>query len=361
MKNTISPSIIWLIVAGIAAASLLFYWLSPVLLPFIVAGLLAYMLNPIVNFFQHRCRLHFRSVAVVITLALLVATLVLLFNLVVPPLLSECGMLKVVVHKYFTNGADNTTIPQALHGFFKDLSNRPLLHTLLREGDLISSLKSVLPKVLSLVQSTTSELLSMIASMISVLYLFFLLLDYERYARGWISWIPVKQRKLARQFINDAEHYFCGYFRGQVLIALSNCVMFTIGFLIVGFPMPVALGCFIGVISFIPYLQVVGMIPAFMLALLQAATSGENFWWLIFSVILVYLVVQIIQDVVVTPRVMGSIMGLSPAIILLSLSLGGYMLGIMGLIIALPLTTIGQIYYRRYLLKEENQTEKNES
>ena len=133
--------------------------------------------------------------------------------------------------------------------------------------------------------------------------------------------------------------------------------MFSLGFLIIGFPMPIALGCFIGIISFIPYVQLVGFIPATILALLKAADTGQNFWWLILGVILVYIVVQIFQDAYFTPKIMGKIMGLSPAMILLSLSIWGYMLGIIGLIIALPATTLITSYYKRYVIKEP----KNES
>ena len=141
-----------------------------------------------------------------------------------------------------------------------------------------------------------------------------------------------------------------GYFRGQALVALSNCVMFSVGFVIIGFPMPIALGCFIGLISFVPYLQVVGIVPALILALLRSADTGQNFWLLIGGVALVYIVVQVLQDTIVTPHVMGKIMGLSPAIILLSLTVWGYMLGIIGLIIALPLTTLAISYYHRYII-----------
>ena len=114
--------------------------------------------------------------------------------------------------------------------------------------------------------------------------------------------------------------------------------------------MPIALGCFIGLISFVPYLQVVGIVPALILALLRSADTGQNFWLLIGGVALVYIVVQVLQDTIVTPHVMGKIMGLSPAIILLSLTVWGYMLGIIGLIIALPLTTLAISYYHRYII-----------
>ena len=120
--------------------------------------------------------------------------------------------------------------------------------------------------------------------------------------------------------------------------------------------MPIGLGCLIGVISFVPYLQVIGFIPATLLALLKAAETGENFWWLLFLVVIVYLVVQVLQDTIFTPRIMGKIMGLPPAIILLSLSVFGYVLGLIGLIIALPVTTLAISYYKHYVVGN-NQTD----
>ena len=111
-----------------------------------------------------------------------------------------------------------------------------------------------------------------------------------------------------------------GYFRGQVLVAISNGVMFSIGFWIIGLPMPVGMGIFVGVLSFIPYIQVLGILPAALLALLQMADTGHSFWGMMALVIVVYIVVQVLQDTIFTPRIMGRIMGLSPAVVLLSLS-----------------------------------------
>ena len=91
---------------------------------------------------------------------------------------------------------------------------------------------------------------------------------------------------------------------------------------------------------------------AVLLALLKAAETGENFWGVLLLVALVYVVAQLIQDLVIVPRIMGRIMGLSPALILLSLSIWGYLLGFFGLIIALPLTTLILSYYKRYIIKD---------
>lgn len=351
--TSLSPGRIFLIIFLTVAALYVLHYLSGVLIPFVVAWLLAYMLNPVVHFLQHTCRLRFRLPCVLLTLALAFGLLLLLGLLIVPPMLRECGHLEEVLRRYFEHRAENASIPEGATQFFEQMSRHPDWAPVLQGGNVMGFLKTLIPGVWDLFLSTASAIVSLVASLIAVLYLFFLLLDYERYAKGWIKYIPQHRRVAARTFVADFERYFCGYFRGQFLIALSNCVMFTIGFLLIGFPMPIALGVFIGVISFVPYLQVVGMLPAIVFALLRAADSGQNFWMLIGGVILVYLVVQIIQDVLVTPHVMGKIMGLSPAVILLSLSVGGYVLGITGLIIALPCTTLGLLYYRRYIVGEE--------
>jgi predicted PurR-regulated permease PerM len=91
---------------------------------------------------------------------------------------------------------------------------------------------------------------------------------------------------------------------------------------------------------------------AVLLALLKAAETGENFWGILLMVGLVYIIVQLIQDLIIVPKIMGRIMGMSPALILLSLSVWGYVFGFIGLIIALPLTTLALSYYKRYIIRE---------
>ena len=179
-----------------------------------------------------------------------------------------------------------------------------------------------------------------------------LLADYDHYATVWLKYVPRSQRAFLEKLSNDVAHNMRGYFRGQVLVAISNGVMFSIGFWIIGLPMPVGMGIFVGVLSFIPYIQVLGILPAALLALLQMADTGHSFWGMMALVIVVYIVVQVLQDTIFTPRIMGRIMGLSPAVVLLSLSVWGYIAGIIGLMVALPLTTLILAYYQRYILEE---------
>ena len=337
-----------LIIVGVVGC--LLYFLSGVLIPFFVAWVVAYLLYPLVRFFQYKCRLRNRLLSIMVTLLVTCGLLVGFFYIVVPPMVEEMVHLKDVALSYVQKGANNTTIPMPVQTFLHRHINEYQIEHLLQQKDVMSALKNTLPKVWNVLWSTAGIIINVVASLIALLYLLFILTDYEKYANGWINFVPRSKRRFAAQLMADIEHGMAGYFRGQALVALSNCVMFSVGFLLIGFPVPIGLGCLIGVISFVPYLQVVGFVPAALLALLKAAETGENFWWLLSLVIIVYLVVQVLQDTIFTPRIMGKIMGLPPAIILLSLSVWGYALGIIGLIIALPITTLIISYYRRYVV-----------
>lgn len=332
------------------------YYLSEVLIPFFVAWMVAYLLYPMVRFLQHKCRLHNRLLAIAITLLVVCGLCVGFFYLIVPPMIEEMGHLKDVALAYIQKGANNTTIPQPVQEYLHRHINKYQIENLLQQKDVMAAIKTAVPKVWTVLWSTAGMVFNIVASLIGLLYLLFILTDYERYANAWIKFIPYSKRRFAAQLVSDIEHSMAGYFRGQALVALSNCVMFSIGFAIIGIPVPIGLGCLIGVISFVPYLQVIGFIPATLLALLKAAETGENFWWLLFLVVIVYLVVQVLQDTIFTPRIMGKIMGLPPAIILLSLSVFGYVLGLIGLIIALPVTTLAISYYKHYVVGN-NQTD----
>lgn len=329
------------------------YYLSGVLIPFFVAWVVAYLLYPMVRFLQNRCRLRNRLLAILVTLLLTCGVLVGFFYIVIPPMIEEMGHLKDVALTYIQKGANNNTIPAPVQQFLHRHLNEYQIESFLQQKDVMAAIKSTLPKVWSVLWSTAGMIMNIVASLIALLYLLFILTDYERYANGWIKFVPQEKRQFAAQLVRDIEHGMAGYFRGQALVALSNCFMFSIGFLIIGFPVPIGLGCLIGVISFVPYLQVVGFVPAALLALLKAAETGDNFWWLLCLVLIVYVVVQILQDTIFTPRIMGKIMGLPPAIILLSLSVWGYVLGIIGLILALPVTTLAISYYKRYVVGDE--------
>ena len=328
-------------------------WLSPVLIPFFAAWAIAWILAPVVNFFQNTCRLRSRVLSVLITLALLIGLASAVAWLIIPPLIDGVTQIKEALLSYLASGhIRNVHLPEWLDHLMQQWLDQEKIQSMLRSDNLMKTIRETLPHVWSMLVSTANLVMSLVGAAFGALYLFFLLLDYDYYTTAWINWLPRTQRNFFRRLSEDLGNNMRGYFRGQALVALSNCVMFTLGFWVIGLPMPLGMGLFVGLISFIPYVQVVGFAPAAVLALMEMSDTGRSFWGLMALVLLVYIVVQVLQDTVFTPRIMGKIMGLSSAMVLLSLSIWSYMAGIIGLIIALPLTTIIFAYYKRYILKE---------
>lgn len=336
----------------LVAGYFLVCYLSPVLVPFVVAWAFAYILYPVVNFFQYKCRFHFRMLSILVTLVIVIGIISTLLYLAIPVMLEELLHLKDVAIVYVSGGTGADSLPEVVQKFIRENSDKLRIERLLNEKDLMSGLKEALPRVWNMLLSTANVLISIVSSLIALLYLVFMLNDYDRVKKGWIRFVPKSKRSMAKKIVSDIDNGMSGYFRGQALVALANCVLFSVGFIIIGFPMPVGLGVFIGLISFIPYVQLLGFFPATVLAILCSVDTGRNFWMLMLGVIAVYCIVQVLQDSIITPHIMGKILGLRPAVVLLSLTVWGYLLGIIGLIIALPLTQILISYYRHYVVDD---------
>ncbi len=342
-----------LAVAVVVVAFWLLNYLSGALLPFFIAWLLAYFLYPLVKFFQYRLRMKNRVVSILAAMFTVLLLLTLIGIFFVPSIISEVTRLKELLFQYFAEGSRNASIPGTIENFIKENIDLNYLHTLFAEENLVNTLRSLTPKVWSILHQSFNVVVSIFASFIILLYIFFILLDYESIAAGWIRLVPAKHRGFVQAIANDVETSMNRYFRGQALVAFLVGVLFCIGFLIIDFPLAIGFGLFIGLLNMVPYLQLIALLPTVLLALLKAADTGENFWWILFLAMLVFCVVQIIQDGFIVPKVMGKITGLNPAVILLSLSVWGSLLGILGMIIALPLTTLILAYYNQYLHYEE--------
>ncbi len=261
---------------------------------------------------------------------------------------------------YFTHGiADNSNVPKSLADFIQENIDMNALSRILSEENIVNAVKSTVPKLWMLLSESINFLFSILASFIILLYVVFILLDYESIAEGWIHLLPAKYRTFTTNLIKDVQNGMNTYFRGQALVALCVGILFSIGFLIIDFPMAIGLGLFIGALNMVPYLQIIGFLPTIMLAILKAADTGQNFWIIIASASAVFIVVQIIQDTFIVPKIMGKITGLNPAIILLSLSIWGSLMGMLGMIIALPLTTLMLSYYQRFIINRERISESN--
>ena len=140
------------------------------------------------------------------------------------------------------------------------------------------------------------------------------------------------------------------YFRGQALVSLFVGIIFAIEFSIIDLPMAIVFGLMIGVLNMVPYLQLVSIPFAAFLCVVQSVATGAPLWPLFGWTFAAYCICQLIQDVVLIPTIMRSQMGLRPAIVFLALAIWSYVLGFIGLIIALPVTSLLIAYYNEFVL-----------
>lgn len=333
-------------------------YLSGVLLPFFVAWFLAYLLYPLVCFVQYRLHVRSRVLSIVIALVVVVAVLTCLVYLIVPPMMEQFEKVGRLITHYVHTTTHVYDIPKAVEGWLT--ANYDTVEQFFSKKEVTSAIQQAMPKVFAMISQTANVIVSIVASLITLLYMFFILLDYEVLSSGIVKMAPVKNRPFWKSLIGDVSKEMNNYIRGQGTIAFCIGILFCIGFTLIDFPMAIAMGIMVGLMSLIPYVHSLALIPMVFLSLLKAADTGQNFWVILLGALAVFVVVQLITDLVLTPKIMGKAMGLNPAVLLLALSVWGALLGFIGLIVALPLTTLIIEYYKRYITKEEEIEEKLE-
>lgn len=325
-------------------------YLSSVLLPFFIAWLFAYLMYPMVKFIQYRMHVKVRALAILIAMAVVLGVVGLMIYFIIPPMIEQFQKLYGILMHWLHQTTHTNDLTTLVKNWIEE--NQEQVERFFKSNDFKDVIRTSMPKVFAVIGQTANIVLSIVASCITLLYMFFILLDYEYLTSNWIKIFPKKNRPFWHELAGDVERELNNYIRGQCLVALCMGVMFCIGFSIMDFPMAIGLGILIGVMDLVPYLHTFAIIPTAFLAMLKAADTGQNFWVVFGLAVGLFCVVQIITDMIVTPKIMGKAMGLNPAILLLSLSVWGALLGFIGLIIALPLTTLIIAYWQRYVTKE---------
>lgn len=360
MQNTKTPytfdKVVRLLIGltVITVLILLFRRLNTVLTPFFVGWMIAYLLHPTVNFFQHKLKFKSRILSVITTLVLFFGSFTGIILLIIPQIAKEVSRVSVLIQNFTQNldiiGALPLSWQYAITDFFANIN----FNELISNPNITEVLKKIAPQLWLFLNSSLSFVLSMMVIIIVLLYLIFILMDYDKIVGGFPNIIPSKYRALVTGILNDIETGMSRYFRGQALIALIVGVLFAIGFVIIDLPMAIIFGIFVGVLNLVPYLQTVAIVPGMFLVILKASEPGQSFGGVMLGILIVFAAVQLFQDLFLVPKIMGKVTGLKPAVILLSLSIWGSLMGIIGMIIALPLTTLIISYYKRWVLGGED-------
>lgn len=336
------------LIIGLAIATALVFlirYLSDVLLPFFVALAIAYLLQPFVEFNRRWMHTRGRALATIVTILDVTALLVLMAYLFLPAAVKEIDTLGSIV-KNVTDGRQ--PVPPYMQTFFayidRYINPRQIKEML---GDM--HLETLLNKGSSLLAESIDVVGQVIAWALTLIYVLFILIDYPQIANGFKLIFPRKVRPQALQVVEEVKHNLNRYFRGQGLVAICAAVLYCIGFSLVGLPLAVPMGLLVGILYMIPYFQYVTLIPVAIIAFIYSLGGNAEFFPLMGRCVMVYVVSQSVCDYIITPHIMGKELGMNPAIILLSLSVWGSLLGIIGMIIALPVSALLMTYYERYI------------
>lgn len=346
VRIAIAVGVIWLLITLIA-------YLSDVLIPFAVALLLAYLINPLTSWLQRKLPFKHRIISVLLSLTIILAAVILFLSILIPMVVTEVTqmqrLLSGLVNADQWQARLQDYVPEEIRVYIADLVRFEELVQLLNFENIRLFFQQVLPGIWGVFSGTISFVIGLAVVIVILLYLVFILLDFDEISEGWKGLIPDQYRQVVLDVVSDFTRAMRVYFRAQALIAFIVGLLFALGFWLIGLPMGILLGLFIGLLNMVPYLQVVGLIPAVLFAIVGALGAGESIWVMLVLVLAVFAVVQVIQDAILVPRIMGRATGFNPAVILLSLSIWGKLLGILGLLIALPVTFLAHSYYKRFL------------
>jgi predicted PurR-regulated permease PerM len=331
--------------------------LSGVLLPFLVAWLLAYLLQPFVTFFQHKLKFRNRLLSVLATLLLFFGVLTGIISALIPIVSVEIQKLSQLIGSYSQSIDVNTVIPAAWQYEIKHYLSHLDIQSILKDQNIMEAVKKLVPGLWDFINGSLDFILGFSVVIIVFLYLIFILMDYENISAGLFGIIPPKYKTIVTEVITDLEAGMNRYFRGQALIALIVGVLFAVGFSIIHLPLAILLGLAIGLLTLVPYLKAIAVIPCALMGLLQSVETGQNYGSILLGIAVVFTLIQVLEDMVLTPRIMGRVTGLNPAVILLSLSIWGSLMGMVGMIIALPMTTLMISYYKRFVLDDVQEDE----
>lgn len=319
---------------------LLLSLLAPVLMPFVLAGVLAYALHPAVE------RLHVRRVprwlGAGLALALLMLVLLAVLLLIVPVITKQVPLLKeqvpVLLDKF------NGWLVPVLGRFGVELQvDVSLVRGWLQQ--LVSGHEEeLLNGLLSSLRIGGSALMAVAGNLVlAPIVAYYLLLDWARLVERAKGLIPPRWRPAVQGFLDETDEVLGQYLRGQLLVMGVLAVFYTVGLALVGLKLALPIGVFTGLAVFIPYLGFgLGLVLALLAAVLQfQAVLG------VALVGAVYAVGQVVESMYVTPRLLGERIGLHPIAVIFALMAFGHLLGFVGVLIALPASAVLLVAIRR--------------
>ncbi|MEW6306114.1 MAG: AI-2E family transporter [Verrucomicrobiota bacterium] len=357
--------LIWIsttmLASGLAlAAAGLFLWalgwlvkaLSSVLLPLAIAGVAAYLLDPVVDFFERKRVPRTRAIILVFFLAVMLV--LILLATVVPQIVVEANLLIDRIPEHL----------QQLRDWLSRWMEKSPWGQRTKEAwdaELGAQVQEWLATALPVVGAWFLEQLGRVASWAGLLaglalvpvYTFYFLVEKKGIEGKWTDYLPLQESRTKEEavfILNEINNCLIVFFRGQVLVAMCVGALLTVGFLAMGLNYAVLLGVVAGLLSIVPYLGVMmSIIPAVALAAVQ---FGD--WLHPVYVVLIFIFAQMAEGLLISPKIIGDRVGLHPLTIIIAVMAGTTLLGgILGGVLAIPLTAALRTLMFRYVWKRQ--------
>jgi predicted PurR-regulated permease PerM len=331
LTNAQRQTLSWLLIALVGA--LLIWLLAPVLTPFLIAGVLGYVLLPTVDRLVARKVPRVLAVTLVEVLAFVLIAAVLL--LIVPILSKELPLLRE--HLPVLADKLNSTVSPWLAQFGIDVALDSASIKAFVVKYLGANVEDGLSAALSSARIGGSFLLALIGNAVLVpAVLFYLLMDWPQLSARLHQLIPPRLRSRVQSFLNDCDEMLGQYLRGQLLVMVILAFYYSVGLALFRFDLAVPVGVFTGLAVFIPYLGFgLGLVLALLAGVLQFAS-----WYGVVAVAVVYGVGQVLESFILTPRLVGERIGINPLTVIFALLAFGHLAGFVGVLIALPVCAV---------------------
>ena len=216
--------------------------LKGALLPFLVAWLLAYLIHPLVDFFKQKCHLRNNFLAIVTALLSILFYLSLLGWISIASLLDEVDKIKIMKQDYSDNETNIPFLPESWKLFIQENIDFERIAGMMNKEDWSNLVKKALSETWIIISGSVSQIITIVSWFIVLIYLIFILLDYDKIICGFRNMIPRQYRRPVLSILSDVQVSMNRYFRGQALVAFIVGILFSIGFLIVGMPLAIVRG-----------------------------------------------------------------------------------------------------------------------
>ncbi|MBK7144060.1 MAG: AI-2E family transporter [Xanthomonadales bacterium] len=329
----------WLLIA--AAIGGVLYFLAPVLTPFALSALFAYLGNPLVERLQSR-RIS-RTTAVVIVFLLMTLAVALLLAIIIPALIDQARSVPGYIdslHSWF----DRVAAPWLQSEFGLDLGA-------LDPGRLFASLRAhlddigrVLPKLLGGLTTSGAAVMGWVANLLLMpLITFYLMRDWKRMVERLRELVPRPLEPTVTRLVRESDAVLGSFLRGQMSVVLALAAMYATGLSLAGLKFGMLIGIVAGLVSFVPYLGPVVGIGG---GLVSAIVSGGDIWINVGLVLAVFMVGQLIESFILTPKLVGESIGLHPVAVIFAVLAGGQLFGFFGVLLALPVAAVVLVLLR---------------